>query len=345
MRRRGGYGILVAAAFVFTVPIFTPSGPARAVDLLSEGTPAKVTTRPIDQFEIGRSNTKFGSLTYLGGLELISLDRDVGGLSGLISLENGQQILAVTDNGLWFSASIEQTPDGKPLGLSNARYADMRDKKGQALRKGRGSDTEALAIDGNTVLVTAERVNTIYRFPWPLKTGSERLVGELALSPEIHTLRGSKGLESITVAPPGSPIAGTLIAIAERGKTGDDNLPGFLIGKDEVARFAIVRSDRYDATDAAFLPDGTLLLLERRFNLRDLVGMRIRRFAADSIRPGAELKGEVLMEADYGNQIDNMEGLALHRDDQGRTIVTLISDNNRSILQRTLLLRFVLDEK
>lgn len=345
MRRRGGYGSLIAAAFVFAFPLLTASGPAHALDLLSEGTPARMTTRQIDQFKIGRSETKFGSLTYLGGLELISPDRNVGGLSGLISLEDGRQILAVTDNGIWFSADIEQAPDGRPLGLSNARYADMLDQKGRALRKGNGSDTEALAIDGSTVLVSAERVNTIYRFPWPLTTGKERLVGELALSPEIHTLRGTKGLESIAVAPPGSPIAGTLVAIAERGKTGDDNLPGFLIGKGKVERFAVVRSDRYDATDAAFLPDGTLLLLERRFNLRDLVGMRIRRFAADSVRPGAELKGEILMEADYGNQIDNMEGLDIHRDAQGRTILTLISDNNRSILQRTLLLRFMLDDK
>ncbi len=50
------------------------------------------------------------------------------------------------------------------------------------------------------------------------------------------------------------------------------------------------------------------------------------------------------MEADYGNQIDNMEGLGIHRDARGRTILTLISDNNRSILQRTLLLRFVLGD-
>ena len=39
-------------------------------------------------------------------------------------------------------------------------------------------------------------------------------------------------------------------------------------------------------------------------------------------------------------QIDNMEGLAVDTDANGETILTLISDDNRSILQRTLLLRF-----
>ncbi|WP_346907521.1 esterase-like activity of phytase family protein [uncultured Roseibium sp.] len=343
MKRRGGYGSLLAAAFVLALP-FADADPARALDLLSDSTPAKVTVRQIDQFKIGRSDTQFGALTYLGGLELISPDRNVGGLSGLISLDDGGQILAVTDNGLWFSATVDQTPDGKPVGISHARYSEMRDKTGRALRKGSGSDTEALTIDGDTVLVSAERVNTIYRFPWPLKTGNERLIGELALPAEIRSLRGTKGMETLALAPSGSPIAGTLIAIAERGKTGDDDLPGFLITENKVEHFTVVRSDRYDATDGAFLPDGTLLLLERRFNLRDLVGMRLRRFAADSIRPGANLKGDVLMEADYGNQIDNMEGLGIHQDASGRTILTLISDNNRSILQRTLLLRFVLGD-
>ncbi|WP_346892465.1 esterase-like activity of phytase family protein [uncultured Roseibium sp.] len=343
MKRRGRYVSLLAAAILFALP-FALSVPAHALDLLSDGTPAKITVRQIDQFKIGRSDTRFGALTYLGGLELISPDRNVGGLSGLLSLEDGGQILAVTDNGLWFSATVDQTPDGKPVGISNARYAEMLDKNGRALRKGNGSDTEALTIDGDTVLVSAERINTIYRFPWPLKTGKEQLIGELALPSEIRNLRGTKGMEALAMAPSGSPIAGTLVAIAERGKTGDDDLPGFLITGNKVEHFTVVRSDRYDATDATFLPDGTLLLLERRFNLRDLVGMRLRRFAADSLRPGAALKGDVLMEADYGNQIDNMEGLGVHRDARGRTILTLISDNNRSILQRTLLLRFALDD-
>ena len=138
MKRRGGYGSLLAAALLFALP-FAFSGPAHALDLLSEGTPAKVTVRQIDQFKIGRSDTKFGALTYLGGLELISPDRNVGGLSGLLSLDDGRQILAVTDNGIWFTATVDQTPDGKPVGISNARYAEMLDKSGRALRNGRGS--------------------------------------------------------------------------------------------------------------------------------------------------------------------------------------------------------------
>ena len=42
-------------------------------------------------------------------------------------------------------------------------------------------------------------------------------------------------------------------------------------------------------------------------------------------------------------QIDNMEGMALHRDGR-ETVVTMISDDNFSAFQRTLLLEFALAE-
>jgi hypothetical protein len=51
------------------------------------------------------------------------------------------------------------------------------------------------------------------------------------------------------------------------------------------------------------------------------------------------------MQADSGCEIDNMEGLAIHRGAHGETVVSLISDNNfRTILQRTVLLQFTLVE-
>jgi hypothetical protein len=53
------------------------------------------------------------------------------------------------------------------------------------------------------------------------------------------------------------------------------------------------------------------------------------------------LDGDVLIEADLGFEIDNMEGLAVHQDG-GQTILTLISDDNFSFIQRTILLEFAL---
>ena len=46
--------------------------------------------------------------------------------------------------------------------------------------------------------------------------------------------------------------------------------------------------------------------------------------------------------ADLAYQIDNMEGIAVHRNARGETILTLVSDDNFSVIQRNLLLQFTL---
>ena len=66
--------------------------------------------------------------------------------------------------------------------------------------------------------------------------------------------------------------------------------------------------------------------------------------ALASIKPGALVDGTELFFADMGYQIDNMEGLSVHRDAAGALVLTIISDDNFSPLQRTLLLQFSLGE-
>jgi hypothetical protein len=48
------------------------------------------------------------------------------------------------------------------------------------------------------------------------------------------------------------------------------------------------------------------------------------------------------MEADLGYEIDNMEGLAVHRAANGDVVLTLVSDDNFSAIQRNILLQFTL---
>jgi hypothetical protein len=85
-----------------------------------------------------------------------------------------------------------------------------------------------------------------------------------------------------------------------------------------------------------------VLLLERRFSWFTGIAMRLRRIAISDIAPRALVDGTDLLFADLGYQIDNMEGLSVHVDTNGDTVLTLISDDNFSILQRTVLLQFKL---
>nr|WP_319384476.1 esterase-like activity of phytase family protein [uncultured Roseibium sp.] len=339
------FGSSFAGALFLVLTVSFPDAPAaRAQDVLSEGLPVKARTRTIDTFHIGHDDPVFGKLTFLGGLELLASDRKVGGLSGLVSLEGGNAFLAVTDNGHWVRATVEQEKDGTPFDIKDVRFAPLLGKNGKTLRARRGHDTEALALASSGLYVTAEYQNAIYHYPWPLATGRERMIGQLGLPGDIKSLPRNAGLESLAAGPDGSPLAGKLIAVSESSKSDAHDFSGFIIGPGGVDRFSIDRRDRFDATDAAFLPDGDLLLMERRFNLRDLIGLRLRRFEGGSIKPGAHLTGEVILEAGFEHQIDNMEALAVHQNTDGDTILTLLSDDNRSMLQRTVFLRFRLEE-
>ena len=345
-RQNKSFGRLGCVAFLGLVLAVVAASPTSALgqELLTEGKAVKLRTKPISSFHISHETVKFGSLTFLGGLELLASDRKVGGLSGLISLDNGNRFLAVTDNGHWVAGNVVQDPDGTPTDITGLRYAPLLGADGKTLTARWGHDTEALALDPSGLYVTAETNNAIYHYSWPILTGKERMAGQVALTDDVRSLPRNAGLESLAAAPEGSPLFGKLIAIAESAPSDLHDFSAFILGAEGTDRFRIKRHDRFDATDAAFLPNGDLLLMERRFNLRDLIGLRLRRFEAASIRPGAVLDGELLLEADFGHQIDNMEALAVHQTTDGDTILTLLSDNNRSILQRTVFLRFRLDD-
>ena len=133
-----------------------------------------------------------------------------------------------------------------------------------------------------------------------------------------------------------------LIAVTERSLDAQGNHRSYLLDGDRVARFSVKRSDDFDVSDCTILPPADLLLLERRYSPARGVAMRIRRIALASIKPDALIDGKPLIVADLGYQIDNMEGIAVHRNADGETILTLVSDDNFSFIQRNLLLQFAL---
>jgi hypothetical protein len=86
------------------------------------------------------------------------------------------------------------------------------------------------------------------------------------------------------------------------------------------------------------------LLLEHSFSIARGVKMRLRRIFGESVEKGAVADGPVLMEAEMGYQIDNMEGLDVWTRNDGALMVSLISYDNHSILQRNHYLEFVLHQ-
>ena len=72
--------------------------------------------------------------------------------------------------------------------------------------------------------------------------------------------------------------------------------------------FFVKARDDFKITDAVSLPSGDILLLERRFDLKRGVSMRLRKIDSDAFKPNATVDGDIVLEADFTFQIDNMEG-------------------------------------
>jgi hypothetical protein len=321
--------ILAAGAALAAEPGFRPIG---------------IEARPIRHFLIGSDETRFGWLRFRGGLELSSADPDFGALSGLDFAADGITLYAVTDTGFWFTARLVED-DGAPTGLDRPAMAPMLDVGGAPLAGKVNADAEGLRLvagaDGRRALVSFERRARVHAYagapdfaPAPAR--------ELRLPGFVDGVRANQGLEAIAAARGDGPLAGAIVVIAERSLDKRGNHRAFVLDGPRAGAFSISRFGGYDITDAAFMPDGDLLILERRFGMREGIGMRMRRLSEEHIRPGAALDGPVLIEADNRFQIDNMEGLAVRAGPNGETLVAMVSDDNHSLLQRTLLLEFVL---
>lgn len=296
----------------------------------------EVKSSRIEAFQIGSTETKFGPFTFVGGLEMTSYDRNFGSLSGWRFRDAGVNALAVTDNGFWVSGKIERDATGAPVGFANVRLAEMTNAAGAPTSEKWNADAESLLVDGDTVTVGFERRHRIATGTFDPETMVFTGRDERLPIP-AQELRSNRGFEMIAKSPSG----GVRVTVTEKSLDGQGNILAAIMDGPGRGIFSVVRSDEFDVSDGDFLPDGDMLLLERRFNMATGVALRIRRIKAADIAKGATVDGEILLEADMGYQIDNMECLDVWQRLDGAVMVSLASDDNHSILQRNLYLEFV----
>ena len=314
------------------------------------GGDATVSARPIRDFhpsEPGR--TRFGDLEFLGGLVLTGSDRDFQSLSGLIGTAEGRDFVSVSDEGRWIGFRLETDEAGRPLSIGDVRIAPLLGADGRPFALKWEADAESLAFrprpgGGGEIYVGFEGHHRVLAYPvegTDLRSAFDRPGRPVPGIPrDIQALRGNRGLEGLAVAPEGTPLAGALLLLAEEPRPGEEDQPVWIVGGPRPGLMRLARRDRFAVTDAAFLPGGDLLVLQRRFGLRVGLGMRLLRVPAADIRPGRTVEGRILVDADWGWEIDNMEGLAVDTAPDGSTILTIVSDDNGNWFQRTVLLRF-----
>ncbi|MGL5116814.1 MAG: esterase-like activity of phytase family protein [Beijerinckiaceae bacterium] len=338
--KRAGFAAVALVGVLSLALIAGQGGPA--IDRRMAAESIRIVGYPVLQFRRGDTETRrFGALTYLGGIELRAADPQFGGLSAIHTGPDGQTFLALTDTGDWLRGRLTVDREGAPTGVENASIGPLRLASGRRAKDVGLWDAESLAVSDGKAYVGIERDHTLLAFD----LGADGTPGPgqpIPLPQGVAEWRENRGIEGLGVFPVGTPLAGRLIGLSERSGAADEPTDGFVMSVDGRDSFPIrlARREGFDLTAIDALPNGDIAVLERRFSPRRGVAMRLRRIKAADVTPGALLDGETVLEADNAYHIDNMEGLSLHRDTAGSLIVTLLSDNNFSIAQRTLILRF-----
>jgi hypothetical protein len=304
---------------------------ARSIALLSQSVPLD----PADP-----AATRIGALAYRGGIALRSTDRRFGGFSALYVSPGGERCLAVSDRGTWLGCRLLYDAEGRLVGAEDGETGALIDEDGAALdaRPGAG-DAEAMAVlpDGS-IVVAVERDHRLLRYPEsdpPFARPPERFASPTGIE-NAPDQGGIKALAHVG--------RGFFLAIAERLADGAGALAGWVgrMGAWEPLPYA--RNGAFRPADAALLPWGDVLVLERHA-VAGGYAVRLARLARNAIAPYRRLEGAEVARWGPPLTTDNFEGLAVRRGrTRGEAIVLLISDDNANPLQRTLLLQFALAE-
>jgi hypothetical protein len=273
-------------------------------------------------------------LRPLGGLDIARTRLGFGGLSGL-HVAPDLTVSVISD--LARSAELELALDEamRPQGLALRRVGWLRDGAGRALPRGYAGDAESLArLPDGTWLVGFERWHRIRRHRDLDAPGTY-----VEAPPGLENAPANAGLESLAVL-----SDGRWLAVAE-----DLALPeapgltaAWLGGPGAWIPLAYRPGPGLHPVDAAPLPDGGALVLERGFSLLGGFSGRLVRLPAAALAgaaPGAVLEGEEVLRIADPLPSDNFEGVSVFRHG-GRLLVAIVSDDNENRLQRSLLLLF-----
>lgn len=280
-----------------------------------------------------------GGLRYLGGVELRADARSFGGYSALAA--GGGRFLMLGDKGNLLS--FRMGSDWRPRA---ARLGDLPGGPGTGWRN-QNRDAESLTFDPRTGRwwVGFEVFDQIWRYA-PGFARAERGRAPIAM----RRWPSTGGAEAMARLADGRFVVLGERARLPRGRDGKRpaGRVGLIFAGDPTdprvrpARFAYRPAAGFDPVDMAELPDGRVLVLERRFALPFRWSSRLAVVARGAIRPGAVVAGRTVAVLAAPLVADNFEGLAVAREG-GRTVLWLVSDDNQLPVQRTLLLKFGFD--
>ena len=258
-------------------------------------------------------------------------DTDFGGFSGIELSDDGSRFTVISDRATIRWGGIHRDAGGRITALDPVQSARLHDRKGKPLKPDWRGDSEGLAIgaDGR-IWISFEGTTRIARYDRP-----DGPAHPLPRPPAFDDMQRNSSFEALAIT-----ADGTVLTLPERSGKLTRPFPVWR-WRDGVwdQPFSIPRSGDWLAVGADTGPDGRFYLLERDF--RGLLGFRSRVRRFDLSETG--LTNPVTLLESYPLQYDNLEGISVWQDDQGIRI-TLISDDNFGMFQRTELVEFRLSE-
>lgn len=302
--------------------------------------PVTVTASPLARFKGVETGARVDSVIWRGGFVMSADHPEFGGLSSLGFLDH-ERLVMVTDEGRFVSGRLV-SEDGTPRGLADVEIEIVRNSSGNPLPNKFSSDSEALDVvfrDGAPVAVRVGFEHLTRVADFDLVDGRPGGAARPVAIPDWLTgLRTNESIESLCVAPPASPVAGSTLLITEGHSRERGAWAATLLGNRDRGDLGLIVAPGFNPTDCAFLPDGDLLILERGIFFLAFT-MQVRRIPADEVRAGALMDGPVILSAS-GGDVGNMEGLGVRVTPEGETRLTIVSDDNFNGFLRTILLEF-----
>jgi hypothetical protein len=287
------------------------------------------------------SGARFGALTFRGGFQLTSGRDDFGGWSSIKFGPDGR-LVAISDTGVWLTARVETDPKtGDFAGLADAKMALVRGEDARPLGAKENADAEGLAaLPDGRFAVSFEQRHRIEVFDL-MKEGP---TAASTPGPPVPTaqLKPNEGLESLVATPDGDLVAGSEYAPAGMQAS---VLFRFRLaapsGGSLVAKGAAQTTPGNALVDMERLPDGDYVGLERFYfpGIGNKTVIRLYPAAGLAATPPA-FAGPQLAALASPQNIDNFEGLAARSSPGGGVRLYIISDDNFSARQKTLLYAF-----
>jgi len=310
-----GLWLTACASAVAVGPMEAPAG--------SGWTPVPASVRPIGLGLPGGARLGQG-VRFAGGLELVAgAESPLHGLSDL-KLVDATDFVSVTDAGDLVRGRLVLEPDGSLSGLAALRIRRLTGLDGRPILDKAMGDAEGLLLTASgDLFVSFEREHRIWNF------------GQLeALSARPTPVRHpdaafglNEGMEAIAVAPDGGwRVAG------EDGGLWDCSPARCVVVSVPPEPRLLVSDYRITGLDRDPSGDGWFVV-QRAFSPPIDARARVRRMAPDGSL------GSILIELRLPGTTDNFEGVAAVGRN-GATRLYILSDDNSSTAQRTLLLAF-----